>query len=79
MSAMPRLELVVRGMKRMQAGVPSKPRLPITLEILHNNNNKIKAVQTVGSHHAVMYLCFFGFLQAGKAVVPEKTLIHPYK
>ena len=48
-SAMPRLELVVRGMKRMQAGVASKPRLPITPEILH----KIRAA--VGSHHAVGY------------------------
>ena len=33
-STTPRLELVVQGMKRMQAGVPSKPRLPIIPEIL---------------------------------------------
>ena len=34
MDTMPRLELVVRGLKREQAGSPSKPRLPITPVIL---------------------------------------------
>ena len=72
-SAMPRLELVVRGMKRMQAGVPSKPRLPITPEILH----KIRAAwdQSDQWDHimlwGVMCLCFFGFLRAGEAVAPD--------
>ena len=35
-SSMPHLELVVRGLKREQAGIPGKARLPITPAILKN-------------------------------------------
>ena len=34
LSSMPKLELVIRGMKRLQAGPLSKPRLPMTPDIL---------------------------------------------
>ena len=73
MNSMPRMELVIRGMKRMQAGVPSKPRLPITPAILQ----KIRAEWHNSKEWdhimlwAVMCLCFFGFLTAGEAVAPE--------
>ena len=75
MSSMPRLELVIRGMKRAQAGTPPKPRLPITPEILR----RIKAEwdQSKEWDHimlwAVMCLCFSGFLRVGEAVAPEEN------
>ena len=72
-SSMPRLKLVIRGMKRMQAGVPSKPWLPITPEILQRIRaewNKSKEWDHI-MLWAAMHLCFCGFLRAGKVGAPE--------
>ena len=79
MSSMPRLELVVRGLKREQAGAPSKPRLPITPAILRQIHNYWKDSQEwdkvmVG---AAMCLCFFGFLRSGEVVVPDDINFDP--
>ena len=79
MNSMPRLELVVRGLKREQAGQPSKPRLPITPAILRQIHTNFK-----DSHDwdtimlwAVMCLCFFGFLRSGEVVAPDDSNFDP--
>ena len=74
-SSMPRLELVIRGMKQMQAGLSSKPRFPITPAILRKI--RVEWDQSKEWDHimlwAMMCLCFFGFLRAGKAVAPDSN------
>ena len=63
MSSMPRLELVIRGMKRLQASLLTRPHLPITPNILQ----KIRARWDHSQEWdqiilwAAMCLCFFGF------------------
>ena len=70
MDTMPRLVLVVRGLKREQAGTPSKPRLPVILR-------QVRAVWKDSQEWddiilwAVMCLYFFGFLRSGKVVAPD--------
>ena len=79
MNSMPRLELVVRGLKREQAGQPSKPRLPITPAILRQIHTNFK-----DSHDwdtimlcAAMCLCFFWFLRSGEVVASNDSNFDP--
>lgn len=79
MGAMPRLELVVRGLKRRQASLQTKPRLPITPSILL----KIRTAWDGSSEWdkimlwAAMCICFFGFLRCGEVVVPGELNFDP--
>lgn len=69
MSSVPTLELVVRGLKREQAGSPSKLRLLITPAILRQVHSYLKGNQDWNDVMlwAVMSLSFFGFLRSGQA------------
>ena len=75
MNSMPRLELVVRGLKREQAGQPSKPRLPITPAILRqiHKNFKDSCDWDTIMLWAVMCLCFFRFLRSSEVVAPDDS------
>ena len=78
--SMPRLELVVRGMKREQAGQPTRTRLPITPEILKRIRQYWKGRQAewdIVMLWAAMTLCFYGFLRVGEVVVPSDTEFDP--
>ena len=79
MDTMPRLELAVRGLKREQAGTPSKPRLPITPVILRQVHAVWKDSQEWNDIMlwAVMCLCFFGFLRTGEVVAPDDHNFDP--
>ena len=46
--SMPQLELIVRGMKREQAGQPTRTRLPITPEILRRIHQHWKEMGRMG-------------------------------
>ena len=79
MGRMPKLELVVRGLKREQAGSPSKPRLPITPAILRQVHSLLKDSRDWDNimMWAVMCLCFFGFLRSGEVVAPDDSNFDP--
>ena len=76
MSSMPRLEYVVRGLKKEQAGQPKKTRLPITPAIFRKIRQKWEAHSAEWDYimlWAAVYLCFFGILRSGKVVAPTET------
>ena len=67
--ARPRLQLMLRGIKRATSTKPSKARLPITPFILRQMwraANKNEPSQDTLMLWAAMNMCFFGFLRAGE-------------
>ena len=81
-SSMPRLDYVMRGVKRHQAklGVAQRPRLPITPSLLR----RLKGVWLASGGErdtkliwAACCLCFFGFLRAGELTVPDGRSFDP--
>ena len=82
-SSLPRLRLVLTGIKRTQAeaGSPSRnPRLPITPPILQRIrslwDSSPKRVEYVLPWAAVT-LCFFGFFRSGEITVPSREAFDP--
>ena len=74
MGSMPRLEYVMKGLKRLAAPALGRQRLPVTPEIL----GQLKRVWQTwpDQRDAVMLwaaatMCFFGFLRAGEVVAPN--------
>ena len=79
---MARLEQVLKGikLKQMKSGMQSRPRLPMTPEIL----KKMKQAWEKGPINAdksmlwaAAVTCFFGFLRAGEICVPSDNLFDP--
>ena len=79
---MARLEQVLKGikLKQVKSGMQSRPRLPITPEIL----KKMKQAWEKGPINAdksmlwaAALTCFFGFLRAGEICVPNDNLFDP--
>lgn len=72
----PRLHLILRGIKKCQAGMHSKvTRLPITIQMLYN----IKALlskETPSYYNTTLWamccLAFFGFLRVSKFTIPTE-------
>ena len=77
MSAMPRLEQVIKGAKRVAAkqGTKSKPRLPITPALLRKIRSVWDREPSFDSRMlwAATSLCYFGFLRAGEITVPSES------
>ena len=80
-SSLPRLKLVMSGIarNRTSTGKPSRPRLPITIDILY------KIFETLSTRPpsyndvllwAACSMCFFGFFRAGEITIPSKATLH---
>ena len=78
--ARPRLQLLLRGIRRATADKPGRSRLPITPTILRRVWQVVKAPPH--SHDramlwAAMNTCFFGFLRAGEICAPTASSFDP--
>ena len=77
-SSLPRLRLVLTGIKRSQAEAgrpPRRPRLPITPPILERIRSLWNGRPTRAEYvmpWAAVTLCFFGFFRSGEVTVPSR-------
>ena len=77
--SMARLELVVRGMKREQAGLPTRTITYHTRNIESHTAALERKMGGMGRGNVMGSddLCFYGFLWAGEVVVPSDTGFDP--
>ena len=73
-----RLQRVVRGIKRSQGALPSRPRLPVSSYILHI----IYSALDLNSFDNVMFwaaclLAYFGFLRSAEFTVSSSSVFNP--
>lgn len=78
--ARPRLQLLLRGIKRSTSAIPKRTRLPITPLILQQIWQACPVPAT--DHNAMMIwaamaTCFFGFLRAGEVCCPSASDYDP--
>lgn len=76
----PRLQLMLRGIKKATSARPIKARLPITPDILRQVWRVVCSLQAAGDSlmlWAAMTTCFFGFLRAGEACCPTASTFDP--
>lgn len=76
----PRLQLMLRGIRRATSTKPSKARLPITPAILRQVWQVAKAMPPSNNTSmlwAAMNMCFFGFLRAGEVCTPTSSSYDP--
>ncbi len=77
-SSLPRLKLVLNGIARARAaaGLPQKPRLPVTVHTL-TKLQTVMAGRPPSQNSAMLWaactLCFFGFFRAGEITIPSKA------
>ena len=84
-SSLPRLRLVLMGIRRMQAdsrNYTPRTRLPITPPILHRIRELWNGRSTRASYvmpWAAVTLCFFGFFRSGEITLPSQGAFNPGK
>jgi len=77
----PRLNLILTGIKRRQAAAHlARPRLPITIQMLHKTRTLLK--RRASSYHnitlwAMCCLTFFGFLRVSEFTIPTDGSYDP--
>ena len=85
-SSLPRLRLVLNGITRARMSddrtLRSKPRLPITVDILHRIFTVLSRGSPSYTDHLVWAACalsFFGFFRAGEITVPSQSVLQQSK